>query len=81
MSKNSITELAATRQSILADTKTPDQENYEMLIAVEDQIEEASFETDAKKLAGLLVLFEQNDAPVFADSFKAKLFSRIHEFV
>jgi hypothetical protein len=79
--KISITELAATRQAILDDTKTPDLDNFEMLLSVEDQIERATFETDAQKVAGLLILFELNDAPEFADSFKAKLFSRIHEFV
>jgi uncharacterized protein Smg (DUF494 family) len=76
----SITELTAARQAILDDTETPDLENYEMLIAVETKIENATFETDAKKLAGLLILFEQNDAPDFADQFKKKLFSRIHQF-
>ena len=81
LQKNNITELAAARQAILADTETSDKENFDMLIVVEDQIEKATFETDAEKLAGFLILFEHNDAPDFADSFKGKLFSRIHEFV
>jgi hypothetical protein len=75
----SVTELAALRQAILDDNETPDLENYEMLTAVETKIENAAFETDAEKLAGLMILFELNDAPRFADQFKAKLFSRIHE--
>jgi hypothetical protein len=75
-----ITELAAIRQSILDDSEMPDLENFEMLIAVETKIENATFETDAEKLAGLMILFELNDAPDFADQFKAKLFSRIHQF-
>jgi uncharacterized protein Smg (DUF494 family) len=75
-----VTELAALRQAVLDDSETPDLENYEMLIAVETQIEKAKFETDAEKLAGLMILFELNDAPDFADQFKTKLFSRLHEF-
>jgi len=76
----SITGLAAARQAILNDGETPDLENFEMLNAVETEIQAATFETDAKKLSGLLILFEFNDAPNFADQFKAKRFSRIHEF-
>jgi hypothetical protein len=79
-----VTELAATRQTILDsfgdnDSEATDLENMDRLYAVETQIEKAKFETDAEKLAGLMILFELNDAPDFADQFKAKLFSRIHE--
>jgi hypothetical protein len=76
----SIIELAVCRQSILDDTDTPDTEHFEMLTAVETKIENATFQTDAEKLAGLMILFELNDQPSFADQFKEKLFLRIHQF-
>jgi hypothetical protein len=80
-----VTELAATRQMILDSfgdngSEATDLENMSRLAVVETRIACATFETDAEKLAGLLILFELNDAPDFADQFKAKLFSRIHEF-
>jgi hypothetical protein len=34
-----------------------------MLYDVEDKKEEATFETDTEKLAGLMILFELNNAP------------------
>jgi hypothetical protein len=77
---NTVTGLAVIRQAILDDTETPDLENYQMLTVVEAQIENATFETEAEKRAGLMILFELNDAPDFVDQFKAKLFSRIHQF-
>jgi hypothetical protein len=81
----SITALAASRQQIthLFDEfidEATDLENMDKLYEVEARIETATFETDAEKLAGLMILFELNDAPDFADSFKQKLFSRIHQF-
>jgi hypothetical protein len=80
-----IAELAATRQAILDsfcehDTEATDLENMERLVEVETKIENATFDTDAEKLAGLRILFELDDAPDFLDQFKAKLFSRIHQF-
>jgi hypothetical protein len=82
---NAVAELAARRQAILDsfgpnDSEATDLANMDRLYAVEAQIEDARFETDAEKLAGLMILFELNDAPDFADQFKAKLFSRIHQF-
>ena len=61
-------------------SEATDLENMSRLAVVETRIACATFETDAEKLAGLLILFELNDAPDFADQFKGKLFSRIHEF-
>jgi hypothetical protein len=80
-----VTVLAAVRQAILdsfgdTDSEATDLENMDKLTTVETQIETATFATDAEKLAGLMILFELNDAPGFADQFKAKLFSRIHQF-
>jgi hypothetical protein len=80
-----VSELAATRQTILDsfgdnDSEATDLKNMDKLYEVEASIEKATFETDADKLAGLMILFELNDAPNFADQFKAKLFSRIHQF-
>jgi hypothetical protein len=80
-----VTELAATRQTILDsfgdnDSEVTDLKNMDELCAIEAQIETATFDTDAEKLAGLMILFELNDAPTFADQFKAKLFSQIHQF-
>jgi len=80
--RTSITALAASRKQIIdrfdefIDEAT-DLTNMNRLYEVETQIENATFETDAERLAGLMILFELNDAPVFADSFKQKLFSRI----
>jgi hypothetical protein len=81
----SIDELAIARQAILEsfgdnDSEATDLANMEQLYAVEDRIESATFNKDAEKLAGFRILFELDDAPVFADQFKAKLFSRIHQF-
>ena len=81
----SITVLAASRQQIngLFDEfidEATDLTNMDKLYEVEAQIENATFETDAEKHAGYRILFELNDAPDFADSFKQKLFSRIHQF-
>jgi anti-sigma28 factor (negative regulator of flagellin synthesis) len=80
-----IAELATTRKTIMDsfgdnDSEATDLMNMDKLSAVEAQIENATFETDAEKLAGYKILFELNDAPDFADQFKAKLFSRIHQF-
>jgi hypothetical protein len=77
-----LSELATERQQVIDSFETSYDEDtdlkiMEMLYAVEAQIETATFATDAEKLAGLMILFEMNDAPVFADQFKAKLFSRI----
>jgi hypothetical protein len=82
----SATELAVTRQEILDsfgdnDSEAADLKNMERLYEVEEQIENATFDTDADKLAGLMILFELNDAPDFAEDFKANLFSRMHEFM
>ena len=82
-----VTELAALRQQLwdIFNSRTIDDDavdipEFEKACAVEKQIENASFETDADRRVGLMILFELNDAPDFADQFKAKLFSRIHEF-
>ena len=77
--------LAAQRQVVLngfgdTDNEATDLANMERLNEIEAQIESAEFNTDAEKLAGLMILFEQSDGPNFADQFKAKLFSRIHQF-
>jgi hypothetical protein len=82
----SIVELATERQRLYdifngkeIDDDASDLE-FERINAIESTIENATFETDADKLAGLMILFELDDAPDFADRFKAKLFSRIHQF-
>jgi hypothetical protein len=80
----SVTELAAIRKTILERpfvNEATDMTDAAELSDLETRIEAATFNTDAEKLAGLLIALEQNDAPVFADQFKAKLFSRIHEFI
>jgi hypothetical protein len=81
----SITALAASRQQIngLFDEfidEATDLTNMDKLYEVEAQIETATFETDAEKLAGYRILFELNDAPDFADQFKARLFMRMQQF-
>jgi hypothetical protein len=81
-----VTELVATRQQIFesfgdGDSESTDLNNMDRLYAVETQIENATFETDAEKLAGYKMLFEQNDAPCFADQFKKKLFLRMHQYI
>jgi hypothetical protein len=82
---SNIAELVVIRQQILDsfgdnDSEATDLKNMDRLYEVERQIEKATFDTDAEKLAGLKILFELNDAPKFADQFKASLFSRIHQF-
>jgi hypothetical protein len=44
------------------------------LNAVEGKIENATFDTDAEKLAGLMILFELNDAPDFAFNLRPSYF-------
>jgi hypothetical protein len=87
MKNVSITELAKKRQQLSdifnareVDDDAVDAPMFKRICAVETQIETATFETDADKLAGLTILFEDNDGPVFADSFKVKLFARMQEF-
>jgi hypothetical protein len=85
MASQSVFELAGYRQAVLnsfgdEDNEAADLAIMDKLVSVEDQILNAEFRSDAEKLAGFLVLFELNDAPNFADQFKAKLFSRIHQF-
>jgi hypothetical protein len=86
--KKSFAELAAERKQLYdsfdgreVDDEKIDEPEFRKILAVETKIENATFETDAEKLAGLLILFELNDSPDFADKFKAKLFSRIHQFM
>jgi hypothetical protein len=84
LASQSVTELAAIRQAILERpfvNETTDLTDAAELSDLETRIEVATFNTDAEKLAGLMILFELNDAPGFADQFKTKLFSRIHEFI
>jgi hypothetical protein len=78
-------ELAVIRQQVLDGFKDDDDEatdlkNMDRLYEVEDQLIRATYESDADKLAGLTILFEDNDGPDFADSFKVKLFARMREF-
>jgi hypothetical protein len=84
LASQSVTELATIRKTILERSivnQATELRDYEELSAVENRIETATFNSDAEKLAGLLILFELNDAPDLSDQFKAKLFSRIHEFI
>ena len=76
-------ELAATRQTILDsfgdnDDEATDLQNMNKLYAVEAQIENATFETDAEKLAGSKILMEAK--PSRWDHFQEKLFLRMQQF-
>jgi hypothetical protein len=66
--RQSVTELAAQRQAVLDNFGNTDEANdptrMDALYDVEDKIEEATFETDTEKLAGIMLPFELNDAPV-----------------
>ena len=73
-----VAELSAIRQSILDDSETPDSENFEMLMAVEDQIEKASFKTAEDKRLGNLILME--DHPSRWDNFQESLFLQMQKF-
>jgi hypothetical protein len=80
----SAVELAVLRQQVLSsfgddDNESMDLSNMDRLYAVEDQLVRAGYYTDADKMAGLAILFEDSDGPVFADEFKVKLFERMRE--
>jgi hypothetical protein len=81
----SVAELAMARQGILNsfgdnDSEAVDLENMDRLYTVEASLEKAMFETDAHKLAGLIILLDLGDKPEFADSFKQKMFLRLQQF-
>jgi hypothetical protein len=80
----SAVELAVIRQQVLSsfgddDDESTDLSNMDRLYAVEDQLVRAGYYTDADKMAGLAILLEDSDGPVFADEFKVKLFARMRE--
>ncbi len=67
--KKSVTELAAIPQQLYdnfngreVDDERIDLPEFRKITAVETQIENATFGTDAERLAGLKILFELNDA-------------------
>jgi hypothetical protein len=87
MKNVSITELANKRQQLLGifnarevDNDSIDLPEFKRICRVESKIAEATFRTDVEKLAGLTILFEDDEGPDFGDSFKVKLFARMREF-
>jgi hypothetical protein len=82
----SAVQLAGIRRALYAvfnareiDDEAIDQPAFKEIELVEDQIARAGYYTDADKLAGLAILLEDSDGPVFADEFKVKLFERMRE--
>jgi len=80
----SAVKLAVIRQQVLSsfgddDNEATDLANMDRLYAVEDQLVGVGYYADADKLAGLTILLEDSDGPVFADEFKVKLFKRMRE--
>ena len=83
LNTQSVTELAVIRQRIFEsfgddDSETTDLNNMDRLYAVETQIEKATFETDADKRVGNLILME--DKPSSWDDFQENLFLRMQQF-
>ena len=73
-----VADLAATRQTILYDTATSDEENFEMVTAIEAQISPATFESRADKIAGNKILMESK--PSRWDDFQETLFLQMQKF-
>lgn len=62
------------------DDEEVDLPQFEKMNAIEAMIARAEFDTRASKLAGLMILLEEDAGPDFADDFKRDLFLRMQTF-
>lgn len=77
-------ELAADRRMIIecfeSDDISDDAKNMGELVAVERQIVDSAFRTDADFLTGCRMLVDMGDQPHAFDNFKVALFLRMQEY-
>jgi hypothetical protein len=93
--KKNVTELAAERQRLFdefnsktVDDPAVDRPIWAKAMTIEAKIAKATFKTDADKLTGLKILFEEEPGiivgekypTIFGEKFKLNLFLRMREF-